>query len=359
MKPDIEDAIKKYSTDKKIPCISVGLITKDNKKEFHYGEIKKGSDTIPTSNTIYEIGSMTKTFTAILTAKLQEEGLLFLDDSIIKFLPDLADSDFEKNKITLYHLITHTSGIVEFSLRDYPKGILATVFRKHKESLFPPIYRYDTSEFLQEVSRIKLKDNPGITTRYSNIGVGLVGKILERVTDSTYEELIKNYICDELGMSNTMINLLEEHKDRLATGYTYTGKEAEPISIPAVASAGNIRSTMSDMLIFLNANLGLNNESNLSPVLNYCMSTTLESKMNPFFKHVMPYFDGIKSVRIGLGWVIIVHKNGFKTIGHHGGTEGFSTVMMINPKKKTGCVVLTNKAFVNTYKFGVSLLKAI
>ena len=355
-----EDTIKKFAKDKKIPCISVGIINKDGTtEEFHYGEIKKESGITPTSDTIYEIGSMTKTFTAILTVKLQEEGVLSLDDHIIKYLPEFVGTDFDKNKITLYHLITHTSGIVEVSLRDYLKNILATIFHKHKGSLFPPIYRCTTSEFLKEAAKRKLKDNPGLIPRYSNIGVGLVGKILERVTNSTYEELIKNHICDELGMSNTMIKIPEEHKDRLATGYTYTKKEVEPISIPAVESAGSIHSTASDMLTFLNANLSLNHESGLYPVLNYCMSTTLEPKINPFFKYVMPYFDGVKSVGVGLGWVITNHKNGFKTIGHNGGTEGFSTVMMINPKKKTGCVVLTSKAFVNTYKFGSSLLKTI
>ena len=232
-----EDTIKKFAKDKKIPCISVGIIHKDgNTKEFHYGQIKKESGITPTSDTIYEIGSMTKTFTAILTVKLQEEGLLSLDDPITKYLPDFAGTDFDKNKITLYHLITHTSGIVD-TQTEYSKNIFAIIFRKNRDLVFPPMFKYSTSEFLEEISKIKLKDNTGITTRYSNMGVGLVGKILERITDSTYENLIKNYTCNKLEMSDTGITLLDQHKDKLATGYFSTGKEAEPIDIPAVMSA--------------------------------------------------------------------------------------------------------------------------
>lgn len=354
-----EDTIKKYAKDKKILCISVGMINKDGStKEFHYGEVKKESGITPTSDTTYEIGSMTKTFTAILAVKLQEEGLLSLDDPITKFLPEFLDTDFDKNKITLYHLITHMSGIVEVSLRDYLKPILAMMFRTGSGKVFPPRYSCSTSDFLQEVSKVKLKNNPGTKFRYSNTGVGLVGKILERVTDSTYEDLIKNHVCNELGMSHTGVSLLEKYGDNLAKGYLYTGKEADPISTPAIMSAGSIRSTTSDMLKFLKANLGLI-QSDLFPVLKHCMSTALEPKINPFFKHVMPIFDGIKSVKIGLGWMVSDYGDDVKFVWHNGGTEGFSTVMAIDPRKKTGCVVLTNKSFVDTYKFGARLLKTM
>ncbi len=355
-----EDTIKKFVKDKKIPCISVGIINKDgNTKEFHYGEIKKGSNITPTSNTIYEIGSMTKTFTALLAVKLQEEGLLSLDDPITKYLPEFIGTDFDKNKITLYHLITHTSGIVEIPLRDYPKNILKMIFRTGNGKLFPPKYSYATSKFLQEVSKIKLKDKSGITARYSNTGVGLVGKILERITNSTYEDLIKNYICDELEMSDTGITLSDQHKEKLATGYMYTGKEANPINIPGVMSAGSIRSTTSDILEFLKANLGLNSKQDLSSVMQYCTSSLIEPKMNPILKRILPKPNDIKSMKLGLGWVVSDYGDDVKFVWHNGGTEGFSTAMAINPRKNTGCVVLTNKAFVDSYKFGSSLLKTI
>ena len=112
------------------------------------------------------------------------------------------------------------------------------------------------------------------------------------------------------------------------------------------------------MLKFLKASLGLS-ESSLSPVLKHCISTVFEPKVNPFLKRIGSLVFGFKSIQMGLGWVVSDYGNDIKAVWHNGGTEGFSTIMAINPKKKTGCVVLTNKAFVNTYKFGVNLLKAI
>ncbi len=354
---NVEDLIKKHAKSKKILGISVGLIDKNGTRFFNYGEIKKKSGITPTADTIYEIGSMTKTFTAILTSQLQNEGLLSLHDPITKFLPEFAGSEFDKNNITLYHLITHTSGIVEIPFREYPQNLIKLIFRTSKGRLFPPRYSYNTSDFLQEVSKIKLKNNSGNKFRYSNTGVGLVGKILERVTSSTYEELVKNRICDVLNMNDTGINVLETHRDKLATGYLYTGKEADPINIPAVMSAGSICSTVSDMLKFLKANLGLS-ESSLSPILEYCKSIKVKPQFGFSQKFLSKLLYGMKLTEIGLGWIISDLQD-IQVVWHSGGTEGFSTLMMMNLEKKTGVVVLANGAFKDHLKLGVNLLKTI
>ena len=298
---ELEDIIKKHVKKSKISGISVGLINEEGIKTFNYGEVKKESEITPTSDTLYEIGSMTKTFTAILAAKLQEEELLSLDDPVTKFLPEFEDSDFDKNKITLYHLITHTSGIVEIPKRDYPKVLIKLIFRIGNGKLFPTRYSLKIDDFLNEVSQLKLQDNPGFTFRYSNTGVGLLGKILERITGSSYEDLIKDRICKTLGMDNTVICISEEQKERLAAGYLYTGKEADPISIPAIESAGNIRSTVSDIIKFLNANLGLT-DSSLSSVLEYCQQNTgIKPKLNPLIKLLPRGKYHPKSFDVGLG----------------------------------------------------------
>jgi len=353
----VEEIIKRHVKKSKIPGISIGLIDKNGTQFFNYGEIKKESGIEPTSDTLYEIGSMTKTFTAILTVQLQNEGLLSLDDPIIKFLPEFAGSDFDKNKITLYHLITHTSGIVEVPLRDYPKNIIKLLFRTTKGKIFPPRYSYDTSNFLQEVSQLKLKNNPGTKFRYSNSGVGLVGKILERVTNSTYEELIKSRILSILNMNNTTITISENHKEKLATGYLYTGKEADLINIPAVASAGSICSSVSDLLKFLKVNLGLE-QSILSSVLEYCKSTRIDPSFSFFQKITSKLLIGVQSTEIGLGWIIGNLKN-IQVIQHSGGTEGFSTTMMMNLQEQTGVIVLSNAAFKDNTKLSIELLQII
>ena len=354
---ELEEIIKEHFKKTKLPGISVGLINEEGTSTFNYGETKKDSKIIPTSETIYEIGSMTKTFTAILTAKLQEEGLLSLDDPITKYLPEFAGSDFDKNEITLYHLITHTSGLVEIPLSSYPQIIFTRIFQTNKGKIFPPRYSYDTSTFLTEISQIKLKNNPGTTFRYSNTGVGIVGKILERVTNSTYDKLVKNRICNILEMNDTGIYISETQKERLAMGYLYTGKDAEPISIPAIESAGSMRSTVSDMLKFLKANMELS-KTDLSPVLEYCRTTKIKPKINPFLRFISRSLYGVRTTEVGVGW-ILSGLDDIRIIWHSGGTEGFSTLMMMDQDKKAGVVVLANHALKDHHKFGVSLLKAI
>ena len=115
----IEEIIKKHVTSGKSPGISVGLINESDVQTFNYGEIEKKSNIEPTVDTVFEIGSMTKTFTVTLAAQLQQEGILSLDDPITNFLPELKNSQFDKNNINLYHLLTHTSGISEISLNIY------------------------------------------------------------------------------------------------------------------------------------------------------------------------------------------------------------------------------------------------
>ena len=352
-----KDIIKNHFKKSKIPGISVGLINEEGVKTFNYGEIKKDSGTTPTPDTLYEIGSMTKTFTAILTTKLQEEGLLSLDEPITEYLPEFTGTNFDKNKITLYHLITHTSGLVEIPLRNYPRIMFRKIFHINKDKIFPPRYSYDTDTFLSEVSQIKLKNNPGTTFRYSNTGVGLVGKILERVTNSTYDRLIKDKICNILEMNDTGIGIAETQKERLAMGYLYNGKEAEPINIPAVASAGSICSTVSDMLKFVKTNLELNT-TDLSPVLRYCRMTKIKPKISPFLRSLSRLLYGVRTTEVGLGW-IMSDLDDIRIVWHNGGTEGFSTLMMMDQDRKTGVVVLTNHALRDHHKLGISLLKAI
>jgi len=129
----VEDLIKKHVKKSKIPGISVGLISETDTRVFNYGEIKKESGITPTADTVYEIGSMTKTFTAILTAQLQEEGLLSLQDPITKFLTEFEGTEFDEKNITLYHLITHTSGITESTLKNRLSNLFFIIFQRNKK----------------------------------------------------------------------------------------------------------------------------------------------------------------------------------------------------------------------------------
>jgi len=349
----IEEIIKSHVRSGKSTGISVGLINESCIQTFNYGEIKKGSGIEPTSDTLYEIGSMTKTFTTILTVQLQNEGLLSLDDPITKFLPEFTGSDFDKNNVTLYHLLTHTSGISEFSLSVFISQMFS-IISIGKSRITE--YEYNTEKFLNYISTLKLKNSPGSVWMYSNLGFGLVGKILERITGTSYDDLVKNRICDVLDMKDTGIDIFESHKKELATGYSFRNKQADYWNVPAIEAAGSIRSTTSDMIKFLNASLGLN-KTKLSPVFEYCKNI----KNTPKIPLSMKFFTksvGISLSSFSLGWFVFPQEN-VDILGHDGGTEGFSSFMCMNLENQSAAVILTNRAMKPVHKLGTSLIKGM
>ncbi len=347
----IEEKIKNHVTSGKSPGISVGLINESGIQTFNYGEIKKKSNTVPTPDTTFEIGSMTKTFTAILAVRLQQEGILSLDEHITEFLPELKDSMFDKNNVTLYHLLTHTSGISEFSLSVFVSQMSSIMFtgKSHITE-----YEYDTEKFLNYISTLKLKNLPGSTWMYSNLGFGLVGKILERITGKSYEDLVKNHICNVLDMKNTGIDVLEPSKNGLATGYSFRSEQSDYWNVPAIQAAASLRSTTSDTLKFLKANLGLS-KTKLSPVFEYCQNTKTTTKI-PTSMKLFTKSVGIFLSTFRIGWFVFPQEN-VDVLGHDGGTQGFSSFMCMNLQNQSAVVILTNRAMKPVHRLGLSLIK--
>ncbi len=347
----IEEIIKNHITSGKSSGISVGLINESGIQTFNYGEIKKESDIEPTLGTIFEIGSMTKTFTAILAVQLQQEGILSLDDPISEFLPELKNSMFDKNNVTLYHLLTHISGISEFSLPVFISQMFSIVFagKSHITE-----YEYDTEKFLNYISTLKLKNSPGNTWMYSNLAFGLAGKILERITGNSYEQLVKRHICNVLDMRDTGIDVFESHKNKLATGYSFRNKQTDYWNVPAIEAAASLRSTTSDMLKFLKASLGLS-KTKLSPVFEYCQNTKVNSKI-PASMKLFTKSVGISLSSFRLGWFVFPQED-VDILGHDGGTQGFSSFMCMNLQNQSAVVILTNRAMKPVHKLGLSLIK--
>lgn len=347
---NIENLIKQHVNSGTSSAISVGLVDKDDIKFLNYGKITKESEVVPTNNIVYEIGSITKTFTAILATVLEQKGIISLEKSIINFLPEFQDSDFDKRKINLFHLLTHTSGISEFSVGVFTSQMFSLMTRGKSQI---KEYGYDLDTFLKYTSNLKLRDEPGSTFRYSNIGFGLVGKILERITDKTYSDLVKIHICDIISMKDTGINILESHKDKLSTGYSIKNKQADYWNIPAIESAASLRSTTRDMMKFLKMNLEFG-ETTLSSASRQCQQT----KLNPKIPYTMKFFTksvGISLSTFRLGWFVFPQDNG-NILGHDGGTQGFSSFMAINPENHSGVIILTNRAMKPVHKLGIKIL---
>jgi len=352
------DIIKNHVISGKSPGISVGLIDKSGIQTFNYGEIEKKSNIAPTANTVYEIGSVTKPFTAILAAQLQHEGLLSLDDPIQKFLSQIkSDSDIAHKKITLRHIIENTADLpTTLPLKMIIPYLLKLFIRK--KHVHNPFSDYSKDELYDYLAKRKIKRVPGTTWSYSNYGYAILGHALEQVTNSSFEELVKNRICKLLGMENTGINLFDSHKDSMATGFTSSGTESNFWSSPSMEGMISLRSTVNDLLKFIGANLGLN-KSSLSPVLEYCLSTKVNPRLTTFMKYYPKYVYGLPITKFRLGWFVFNFGN-TEFVGHDGGTEGFSSFLIMNPENKSGVVILTNRLNPRpVHKLGIELLKKL
>ncbi len=310
----LQNAVEKQ---KLAPGIVVGVIDESGRKVISYGKPEHDSTRDVNGETVFEIGSVTKTFTACLLEKMVGRGELSLDDPAQKFLPKSVTLSSRNGKqITLRDLATHTSGLPRMPDNFAPSD------RTN------PYADYSVQQMYDFISEHKLRREIGSKYEYSNLGVGLLGHILSLKAGTNYEALVVKEICDPLKMNSTRIILTSGMKKRLAVGHDKKGNSVHNWDLPTFAGAGALRSTANDMLKYLAANLGLND----SP-LSKTMAKT----------HIAQRPAGNPKMEIGLGWH--VHKIfGSEFLFHNGATGGYHSFVGLDKEKHRGVVVLANSA---------------
>ena len=322
----------------------IGIIQDGEKSIYSYGDAGLGFGA-PQSNTIFEIGSNTKTFAATILSEFIIEGLLTLDDSINQFLPSsVVPPTFNGKNITLRDLVTHTSGL---SREIYN-------FNGDYDIVWSEISNEDIYTFLNDISqeaypfddytsRNNLK-YLGTEFRYSNVGIAILGHILELVSGKTFEQLVDERITSKLNMPDTKFytELTEEQKKRIPKAYNINQEEQElPRDFGRYLACGGLLSTMDDMLNYMEANI--NNTSSLSQSMQNCHEIIhsreeICNKDGTAFE-TFPYenADGI-----GMVWYVS-YVNG-ETIVQHGGDYNHHCKFRFNKTKKVGVVTLSNTA---------------
>jgi len=294
------------------PSIVIGIVDKNGTHYFAFGN-KSINGAPADEHTIYEIGSISKVFTATLLAQQVLDGKLKLDDPVKKFLPDSVKVPSRNNvEITLGNLSDHTSSLPRMPTNFAPKN------RGN------PYADYTVAQLYSFLSGYTLTRDIGSAYEYSNLAQGLLGHILALNAGMPYEELMIKTIGKPLGMKETKITFDSKMKKNLAIGYNQ-GKEVENWDLPTLAGAGAIRSSAFDMLKFLSANMGIM-KSKLLPAMN----------MTHQVRH-----NKAGDARVGLGWHIVKGKNG-DVIWHNGGTGGYRTFAGFVKETGTGVVVMTN-----------------
>ena len=325
----VDSAARNYIQKGNTVGLSIGIIKNGVIHTYNYGETQQGNGILPDANSIYEIGSITKTFTATLLAYYTDEGKVKLNDPITKYLPDSVASNKELQGVTLEMLSNHTSGL--------PR--LPDNFQFHSSDPYDPYKDYTKQHLFAYLKTCKLNSKPGETYAYSNLAVGLLGTILEQVGGKSYEEMVKEFICTPLSMQNTAQHLSYNQKQHFVTVYNEDGKATSPWTFNTLAPCGVLRSSLNDLLLYVKANMTKTN-SKLSTAFELTHKTTFS-----------------KDAKLGLAWHIIT-VNGVEYYFHDGGTFGCSSFLAFNIEKNIAVVILSNSG-VNTNELGINLIKKL
>ncbi|MFN1834272.1 serine hydrolase domain-containing protein [Balneola sp. MJW-20] len=227
---------------------AVFLVAKDGKTVYRkaFGKANLELDVDMTPNKVFQIGSMTKQFTAVGILILEEEGKLSLEDDIRTYISDFP---VQGDRLTLRHLLNHTSGIKDFTK-------MKTIMQIARKDMSP-------KELIDFFKNEPIEFSPGEKFEYNNSGYVVLGYIIEHVSGMSYENFIEQKVFGKLGMANSRYASDRELIKNRAYGYHdrggYTNKMWVSLNIPY--ASGSLMSTVDDMLIWQNA---LNSEELLS-----------------------------------------------------------------------------------------------
>jgi D-alanyl-D-alanine-carboxypeptidase/D-alanyl-D-alanine-endopeptidase len=294
--------------------IVVGLVDEHGSRIVACGKLDNGTDQEVNGDTLFEIGSITKTFTALLLQDMIERGEMKLDDPVAKYLPKSVKMPTRNGKeITLRQLVLHTSGL--------PANPI---------NLGPTWADYTADQLYAFLSGYKLMDDPGARYKYSNLGASLLGHVIALKAGTNYESLVVDRICRPLRMNDTRITLTPELKARLATGHNQFG-DALPGGgdrSPVLLAQGALRSTANELLKYVSAHLGLT-RSSLTPLLEKT--------------HEVPVQSGMPAHDLG-SWFVVSDPQGRKFVLHGGDTDGYSAFAGFDEKRRRGAVILCSSS---------------
>lgn len=314
---EVEALLKRRVEQKLTRGIAVALIAPDGKVEVvAAGDSGNASRPIVDGDTLFEIGSITKVFTATLLAQSVEEGLVKLDSTVREVLPHRGLQTPGVGDVTLAQLATHTSGLPRLPDDWHFTRSTLTSFRN-------PYANYSTDDlwsYLQNKTHEPRADYP---SEYSNLGTGLLGQVLAEREGTNYEALVERRLLKPLGMTWSGIRTSAAREQFLAVGHSALLNRQPYWDLPAFQGAGALRSSVSEMAKFIHAH-------------------TRGSLAGAGATHT----ERVKISEhrgIALGWAIS-RRYSDEILWHNGGTGGFRTFAGFSRVSGRGVVVLSNTA---------------
>lgn len=293
--------------------IAIAVIENGETRFVSHGTLGRDDPAPVNEFTPFEAGSITKVFTSFVLAQLALDGKIDLDAPISGYFPEGTVVPQSDKPITAFDLATHMSG-----LTGLPQEITA-------RGLDNPYSGFTDTQLLAWLGEQQLARPVGEGFEYSNVGVALLGEIIENVTDEPYADTVEQRVLLPLGMENSRLALGDDLPQGMAIGHDPSGAPAPYWDFDAVAPAGALITTAADLIKFIAAASG-------------ATETEFRPAFDAMLERVRPVGD---SGSIGLGWFITPTGSG-EIVWHNGRTGGFSSFAGFERNSGNGVVVLSN-----------------
>ncbi|HEY4074154.1 MAG TPA: class C beta-lactamase [Herbaspirillum sp.] len=333
----VDDTIRPLMAKYGIPGMAVAISIDGKHCFYNYGVASKKTRQRVTGSTLFEIGSISKTFTATLASYAQADGKLSLSDSASRYLPFLKGSSFDR--ISLLNLGTHTSGGLPLQV---PDNI------------------HDTDQLMRYFKQWQPDYAAGTHRIYSNPGIGMLGMIAAKSMAASFSDAIEKNIFHPLGMTHSYINVPADQIRNYAQGYTKTGTPIRVQDAVLAPEAYGVKSGTADMIRFIEANMqaaGLDGKLQHAITDTHTGYFTAGPMTQDLIWEQYPYPVALEQLLAGnadmmayqavpatrLGPPLAPRTN--VLINKTGSTNGFAAYVAFIPAKKTGIVILANKNY--------------
>lgn len=299
----------------------VGVVTRNGMAVESY--LHDYYQDVDPENLLLEIGSTTKTFTTTLLAKLVTDHIIHLDDSVIPYVPEYKQAlTYQSKEVTFRHLATHTASLPKDDMKT-----IRTQIKRDPTLKVNPFQQYGKEALHEFFTTYQPSRAIGSKWTYSNLGIALLGVVLERVLEMSYEESIQSYVLEPLGMKNTFFHVPDSEMHRYVKAYTKKGEQIPPLDIPAMRAAGGLKSTLKEMLAYLRFQMGLR-------------ETTLGASIS--LTHEGQQIKAMKGFEQAIGWMKDQPKwSRYPIIQHPGNTIGFHTYCGFIKELEIGVVAIS------------------
>lgn len=336
IKISIDQSFKPLMQQYDVPGMAIGVIYKGVTYEQYYGLQSNNDHKTVDHNTIFELGSVSKIFTAIAGTYAQTQRKLSFTDHPSQYWPALKKSEIDK--ISLLELATYTTGNLPLQFPDFVKT---------------------DKQILEYFQNWHIKNPPGKYRQYSNPSIGLFGELTARSMKMTFPLLLEQVIFPKLNLKQTYVNIPEEQKRHYAFGHDQKNTLIRVIPGALDAQAYGVKSTLPDMLSLVHSNLNI--EKNSTDIKKAILEThkgyfKLGNMNQALGWEIFSYPTTLEILQESNSTQVVMHSNPViseatqpksKVFHKTGSTNGFGTYVLFIPEKEFGLVMLMNKKIPN------------